>query len=152
MKTIEERANDYISKVTGCECEELAGFISHRYFKGKKTSIKKSWNDIDAWEAYIAGATEQKAIDKEATLKGFTTDELRAELKRRAAEEKAKKESVLRCRMCKHWGAIDYWGNPINYTVGNSHSCKFFKTKEGKCYKRHRASRPACEHFERKEE
>lgn len=36
MKTIEERANDYISKVTGCECEELAGFIAHRYFKGIK--------------------------------------------------------------------------------------------------------------------
>ena len=63
MKTIEERANDYISKVTGCECVELAGFIAHRYFKGKKISIKKRWNDIDAWEAYIAGAKEQKAID-----------------------------------------------------------------------------------------
>lgn len=136
MKTIEERAKEYGSK------------------KGD-ISLSPIYNEALASvyeEAYIAGATEQKAIDKEAVPKGFTTDELRAELKRRAAEEKVKKESVLRCRMCKHWGAIDYWGNPINYTVGNSHSCKFFKTKEGKCYKRHRASRPACEHFERKEE
>ena len=98
---------------------------------------------------YVEGAKEQKAIDDEATLKGFTTDELRAELKRRAAEEKAKKESVLRCRMCKHWGAIDYWGNPINRDFGDNRSCVFFKTNNGKNYRCHRASQLACEHFER---
>ena len=86
-------------------------------------------------------------------LKDYTTEELRAELKKRNAEEKAKKESVLRCRMCKHWGAIDYWGNPGDYLErDNSRSCKFFKTKNGKCYRCHRASELACEHFERKEE
>ena len=85
-------------------------------------------------------------------LKDYTTEELRAELKRRATEEKAKKESVLRCRMCKHWGAIDYWGYPTNYTFGDNRSCKFFKTKNGKGYRCHRASELACEHFKRKEE
>lgn len=102
--------------------------------------------------AYIEGAEEQKAIDDEATLKGFTTDELRAELKRRNAEEKAKKESILRCRMCRHWGAIDYWGNPLNSDFRDKRSCKFFKTKNGKYYRCHNASQLACEHFERKEE
>ena len=85
-------------------------------------------------------------------LKDYTTEELRAELKKRNAEERAKKASVLRCRMCKHWGAIDYWGNPKNYTtIDNNHSCKFFKNKNGKNYRRHNASELACEYFERKE-
>ena len=85
-------------------------------------------------------------------LKDYTTEELRAELKRRNAEEKAKKASILRCRMCKHWGAIDYWGNPINRDFGDNRSCVFFKTKNGKYYRCHRASQLACKHFERKEE
>lgn len=84
-------------------------------------------------------------------LKDYTIEELRAELKRRDAKEKAKKNSVLRCRMCKYWGAINYWGDTINYTVSNNRSCKFFKTKNGKNYRCHEASQPACEHFERKE-
>ena len=85
-------------------------------------------------------------------LKDYTTEELRAELKRRFAEEKAKKASILRCRMCKHWGAIDYWGNPINRDFGDNRSCVFFKTKNGKYYRCHRASQLACKHFEIKEE
>ena len=136
MKTIEERAKEYESE------------------KGD-ISLSPIYNEALASiyeEAYIAGATEQKAIDKEAALKGFTTDELRAELKRRNAEKKAKKESILRCRMCKHWGEIDYWGNPTNYTVGKNCSCVFFKTKNGKYYRCHNASQLACDHFERKEE
>ena len=84
-------------------------------------------------------------------LKDYTTEELRAELKKRNAEERAKKDSVLRCRMCKHWGAIDYWGNPKNYLLRDKNSCKFFKTKNGRNYRCHSASQPACEHFERKE-
>ena len=84
-------------------------------------------------------------------LEDYSTEELRAELKRRNAEEKAKKESILRCRMCKHWGVIDYWGNPTNYTFGNNRSCRFFKTKNRKYYRCHSASELACEHFERKE-
>ena len=86
-------------------------------------------------------------------LKDYTTEELRAELKKRNAEEKAKKASVLRCRMCKHWGAIDYWGNPGDYIYyERTQPCKFFKTKNGKSYRCHNASQLACENFERKEE
>ena len=84
-------------------------------------------------------------------LKDYTTEELRAELKRRYTEEKAKKASILRCRMCKHWGAINYWGKPTSYSVGNNRPCIFFKTKNGKYYRCHRASQPACENFEKKE-
>lgn len=54
-------------------------------------------------------------------LKDYTTEELKAELKKRNAEEKAKKASVLRCRMCKHWNEIKYWENPTNYFfIGNT--------------------------------
>ena len=136
MKTIEERAKEYASKKGDISLSPIYNEALARIYE----------------EAYIVGAAEQKAIDKEAALKGFTTDELRAELKIRNAEERAKKESILRCRMCKHWGEIDYWGNPTNYTVGKSCSCVFFKTKNGKNYRCHNASQLACEHFERKEE
>lgn len=85
-------------------------------------------------------------------LEDYSTEELRAELKRRTAEEKAKKESILRCRMCKHWGEVDSWGDPPIYNVGYTRCCKFFKTKNGKSYRCHSASELACEHFERKEE
>lgn len=85
-------------------------------------------------------------------LKDYTTEELRAELKRRNAEEKAKKDSVLRCRMCKHWGAINYYGDRVLYAVGNNRPCEFFKTNNGQHYRCHNASQLACEHFERKED
>lgn len=86
-------------------------------------------------------------------LKDYTTEELKVELKRRNAEEKAKKASILRCRMCKHWGEVNYWGLPTNYyDVNDSNSCRFFKTKNGKYYRCHSASQLACEHFERKED
>ena len=129
METIEERASEY----------------AHTEWISEFTDIAK--------ESYTKGATEQQSIDKEAMLKGFTTDELRAELKRRNAEEKAKKESILRCRMCRHWGAIDYWGNPGHYLERDTpRCCRFFHTKNGKYYRCHNASQLACEHFERKEE
>ena len=134
-KTIKERAKEYASKKGDISLSPIYNEALARIYE----------------EAYIAGATEQKAIEDEATLKGFTTDELRAELKRRNAEEKAKKESILRCRMCKHWGAINYWGYPTNY-VGNNCSCIYFKTKNGKYYRCHPASQLSCNHFERKEE
>lgn len=136
MKTIEERAKEYASKKADISLSAI--------YNEALASIYE--------EGYMAGAQEQKAIDKEAALKGFTTDELRVELKRRASEERAKKESVLRCRMCKHWGAIDYWGNPLNSGFRDKRSCVFFKTKNGKNYRCHNASQLACEHFERKEE
>ena len=82
------------------------------------------------------------------TLQDYTTEELRAELKRRNDLVKAEKAKVKRCRMCKHWGAITYFGKPANYAIGNSHPCRFFKTKSGKYYRCHKSSQLACEHFE----
>lgn len=84
-------------------------------------------------------------------LEDYSTEELRAELKRRNAEEKAKKESILRCRMCKHWGEVNYLGDYVEHSYGGTRPCKFWKTKKGKYYKCHSASELACEHFERKE-
>ena len=59
-----------------------------------------------------------------------------------------------RCVKASHLReTIDYWGNPIKYPYyGRTQPCKFFKTKNGKYYRCHRASELACEHFERKEE
>ena len=48
------------------------------------------------------------------TLQDYTTEELRAELKRRSDLAKAERVKVKRCRMCKHWGEVDYWGNAHN--------------------------------------
>lgn len=123
----------------------------------ERAKLASEGYDDDGYSAglymgYVEGAKEQQSIDKEAMLKGFTTDELRAELKIRNAEERAERESVLRCRMCRHWGAIDYWGNPLNSDFRDKRSCVFFKTKNGKNYRCHNASQLACEHFERKEE
>ena len=146
MKTIEERAKEW--------GEHIVETTPYDVVDGKACVFVEDRNIADiAEESYIAGAKEQKAIDDEVTLKGFTTDELRAELKRRNAEEKAKKESILRCRMCRHWGAIDYWGNPGYYLERDtSRCCRFFHTKNGKYYRCHNASQLACDHFERKEE
>lgn len=86
-------------------------------------------------------------------LKDYTTEELKVELKRRTIEAKAKQASTLRCRMCKYWGAIDYWGNPVNHKfIGSSFPCQFFKTKNGKYYRCHSAAQIACENFKKKEE
>lgn len=41
-------------------------------------------------------------------LKDYTTEQLRAEIKRRSDELKAEKAKVKRCRMCKHWGEVTY--------------------------------------------
>ena len=137
MKTIEERAKEFASKKADISLSAV--------YNEALASVYE--------EGYIAGAKEQKAIDGETMLKGFTTDELRVELKRRNAEEKAKKDSILRCRMCRHWGAINYWGNSGHYLERDtSRPCKFFKTKNGKNYRCHNASQLACEHFKRKEE
>ena len=89
------------------------------------------------------------------TLQDYTTEELRAELKRRTDLAKAEKAKVKRCRMCKHWGEVDYWGKDMSgenqkwlKRMKGIKSCKFFKTKNGKNYRRHAPSQPACEHFE----
>ena len=85
-------------------------------------------------------------------LKDYSTEELKAELKRRSDLAKTEKAKAKRCRMCKHWGGITYCGNTNNISVfGINRCCKFFKTKSGKYYKVHSPYQRACEHFEEKE-
>ena len=85
-------------------------------------------------------------------LKDYSTKELRAELKRRSDLAKAEKNKIKRCRMCKHWGEIIYFGGKPNDEIyyGINRCCKFFKNKTGKYYKTHRPYQLACEHFEEK--
>ena len=84
-------------------------------------------------------------------LKDYSTEELKAELKRRSDLAKAKKAKVKRCRMCKHWGEITHWGTPNdNGIYGLNRSCKYQKHKSGKYYKAISAYQAACEHFEEK--
>lgn len=87
------------------------------------------------------------------TLQDYTTEELKAELKRRIDLAKAEKAEVKRCRMCKHWGEINYFGESHNNGIlyGFNRCCKFFKHKTGKYYKCHSPYQLACEHFEEKE-
>lgn len=82
-------------------------------------------------------------------LKDYTTEELRAELKRRNDEEK--KSYVFRCRICKHWGAIDQWGYALHYSTSDNRCCKFFRTVNGENYRVHAADQLACKYFEMKE-
>ena len=82
-------------------------------------------------------------------LKDYTTEELKSELKRRTDLAKAEKSKIKRCRMCKHWGEVTYFGTPNNGSVfGINRYCKFFKTKNNKYYRCHRHYQLACEHFE----
>lgn len=84
------------------------------------------------------------------TLQEYTTEELKAELKRRNDLIKAERSIIKRCRMCKHWGEITYLGTPTNNNTlfGGRRCCTFFKTKNGTYYKTHLPSQIACEHFE----
>lgn len=86
-------------------------------------------------------------------LKDYTTEELRAEISRRYAIRKAERDSVKRCRQCVHFGEITYFGKDVkeDWQRGRLHTCcKFHKTKNGKYYKVHNPSQPACEYFELK--
>ena len=82
----------------------------------------------------------------------YTTEELKAELKRRSDLAKAEKAKIKRCRMCKHWGEITFLGIPTttNTIFCNRRCCKFFKCKTGAYYLGHLPSQLACEHFEEK--
>ena len=57
-------------------------------------------------------------------LQDYTTEELKAELKRRADFVKAEKAKVKRCRMCIHYGEVNYYGKPTEPTY------RPFKSKE----------------------
>ena len=85
-------------------------------------------------------------------LKDYTTEELKAELKRRVEELKAEKSKVKRCRMCKHFGEINYYGSPATESclLGVNRCCRYFPHKTGNYYKCHKPSQLACEHFEDK--
>ena len=81
------------------------------------------------------------------TLQDYTTEELRAELKRRAELARAQKakemKTALRCRNCKHCLQEPGWCN--------SYLCA--ARTWGKKISRHYVvtpSKPACELFERK--
>lgn len=91
-------------------------------------------------------------------LKDYSTKEIKAELKRRSDLAKAEKAEVKRCKMCKHWGKITYSGEYLSsekYELikrfNLNKCCIFFKTKNGKKYRRHSPYQLACEHFEEKE-
>ena len=85
-------------------------------------------------------------------LKDYSTEEIKAELKRRSDLIKAEKAKVKRCRMCKHYGEITYFGTPSDGCVfGLNRCCKFLKTKTGKYYRTHKPYQHACEHFEEME-
>lgn len=80
-------------------------------------------------------------------LKDYTTEELKAELKRRVELRKAQKaeemKTAKRCRNCKHCEPTSYWGKSY-WCMARVH---------GKQYPRHYVvplSKPACELFERK--
>lgn len=82
-------------------------------------------------------------------LKDFTTEELKAELKRRAEIARAQKaeemKTALRCRNCKHCVPNPRW--PM------VHICDV--RTYGKKYQRNysvKSAMKACEKFERKEE
>ena len=84
-------------------------------------------------------------------LKDYTTEELKAELKRRNDLAKVEKEKIKRCRMCKHWGEINYFGNSNNGSVfGLNRCCRYQKIKSGKYYRALSGYQLACEHFEEK--
>lgn len=87
------------------------------------------------------------------TLQDYTTEELKAELKRRSNLAKAEKAKIKRCRMCKHWGEITFSDTLTiaNTLFGKRRCCKFFKCKTGAYYIGHLPSQLACEHFEEKE-
>lgn len=83
-------------------------------------------------------------------LQEYSTEELKAELKRRAEAKRAAQQSINRCRMFKHWGEINCWGKPTdeNSLYGLTRYCLFNKAKRGG-YKCNPGSALACGHFER---
>ena len=72
-------------------------------------------------------------------------------IEKRSDLAKAEKEKVKRCRMCKHWGEITYFGSPNNGFVYRLNRCCIYqKGKSWKYYKAVSGYQLACEHFEEK--
>lgn len=86
------------------------------------------------------------------TLKDYSTEELKAEIKRRQLEEEEDKRlGVKRCRHCRHWGEVGAWGGKPGTKEskeGANRRCPYFKTKTGNFYAAKNSSDLACEHFE----
>ena len=85
------------------------------------------------------------------TLQDYTKEELKAELKRRSDLSKTDKEKVKRCRMCVHYGEVNYYGKQTTSKAERSISkcCQFFSWGKNNQYRKcHAPSHPACEHFE----
>ena len=82
-------------------------------------------------------------------LKDYSTEELKAELKRRYDEIKKERSKIKRCKHCEYWDKISYHGVsiPNSGTYGIAKCCKFFKTKNNKYYRTHKHYDKACEHF-----
>lgn len=85
-------------------------------------------------------------MTKDEILRQYSTDELKAEIKRRNVETKKAQESVIRCRTCAYYGIIDYWGNATEH--GKSRGCPFKKTKNGKYYRVLFPYTHACEKYQ----
>lgn len=85
------------------------------------------------------------------TLQDYTTEELKAELKRRSDLAKAERTKVKRCRMCVHYGEVNYYGKPTmcGRQRRMSKCCQFFSWGKNNQYRKcHVPAQPACEHFE----
>ena len=95
-------------------------------------------------------------MNTEEILQQFSTEELKAEIKRRNAEQRKIRDSITRCRTCIHYGTVDYWGTTITArgnTRSYSRSCPFMKTNNGKYHRVLSPSQHACEKYkELKEE
>lgn len=84
------------------------------------------------------------------TLQDYTIEELKAELKKRSDLAKAEREKIKRCRMCIHYGEVNYYGKPTSKEERRmSRCCQFFSWgKNNKYRKCHTPSQPACIYFE----
>lgn len=66
-------------------------------------------------------------------LKDYTTEELRAEIKRRYSLVQAEKAKIKRCRHCSHWEEISCFGEQPNkyLPLGLSRCCRFLPPSQG---------------------
>lgn len=83
-------------------------------------------------------------------LSEYTDEELRGELKRRNSIKRELRDAVPRCRMCKHFGTINCYGEPIKERTFPYYTCcPFNRSKNGKFFKHNYPSQLACNYFER---
>lgn len=88
-------------------------------------------------------------MTKEELLQQFTSDELREEPRRRAIEKRKLKEGIPRCRNCKYFGTIGYYGGEPN---GLTQCCPYKMTKSKKHYLVLKPTRLACEEYVKRDE